>query len=102
MYDLIDVGQASVEATVRAARPTAKTALKAASNPITASEESMANRLSVSTLHTKNDKPVATFKINIINCKISQMIDYKMKLDLPINRTRPKRSIRKAATISLK
>jgi len=35
----MDVGHVSVEATVIAAKPTAKTALKAASKPITASEE---------------------------------------------------------------
>lgn len=60
----MDVGQVSVEATVRAARPTAKTALKAASNPITASEEPIPNRLSVNALQMKNDTPAELqFKI---------------------------------------
>ena len=53
----MDVGHVSVEATVIAAKPTAKTALKAASKPITASEESIPNRLSVSALQMKNDNP---------------------------------------------
>lgn len=54
----MDVGQVSVDATVNEANPTPKTALKAASTPMTASGERTAASVSVSMLHRKKDTPV--------------------------------------------
>ena len=77
--DLMDVGHVSVEATISAARPTAKTALKAASNPITASEESIPNRLSVNALQMKNDTPINNTETNsrvyVIAIRKNQLIN---------------------------
>lgn len=53
----MDVGHVSVEETVREARPTAKTALNAASTPITAPGESTAASDKVSRLQIMKDAP---------------------------------------------
>lgn len=55
---LMDVGHVSVEETVKETRPTAKTELKAASTPITASGDRTASRVRANKLHNKNETPV--------------------------------------------
>ncbi len=57
MIYLMEVGQVSVEATVRDTNPMANTALKADSTPITASGDLTASRVSANRLHMKKETP---------------------------------------------
>ena len=58
MSYLMEVGQVSVEATVRETNPMANTALKAASTPITPSGDLTASRVRANRLHMKKETPV--------------------------------------------